>query len=670
MVRTSPRQGSSARLNTVRQQTKRFADRGALGPALLKLIDDLGLPATRERLSRVFAYGLSTGRPVSTDPPAQMVMNQLAKHSTDDSALARVLLIAFEDPADDEDAAGKIGLLLNFISTSTGDARIPPNNVPFVLSYFWAFRSKRYPTIWPSAASLTEFCTGLSLPKDDPVLRYQQFLSLVRDLEANSELFLEVASWWWETNPVFLDQVLVDRCRFGGIWPSEGDDGLVNARAMVRVADRAARLLAGHVSKAIGRSLSTQKLPEYWVKEEGQPRGDLWIDWRDQGHGGMGIRIWINQKGASIGLRPGRVRAGWVNEVAPVLESAKLPGYRLIGGRQSKYGEDVGHRGGDSGDVTYAKWYEPGALGDIDLGSELERVTRELRPLFNRLSDLADGILPDEAEPNPVEQDQLAPLVREFRDRGYPTPADEEDRADRAQFETLLAPEAIGLADPVPLRAIWNTGRYGSTGPMSILNTSVRDADPDELDRILDTLRFVCWGGDEEGPSDAERIDDVLDTSSRRYVRGLGESVTMKLLAICHPDRYLLVYPFAGPKGKKAILGVLGLPLPTGATRGEQQVGANDALRNRLDRFFPGDLLGMSKFLYWLLERGTISLKKPDGPARRFGSNGGPGRGIASRRVVSQRTGVAAAAEGTNNPLRSSWHRKDISCSQVGRSTH
>ena len=75
----------------------------------------------------------------------------------------------------------------------------------------------------------------------------------------------------------------------------------------------------------------------------------------------------------------------------------------------------------------------------------------------------------------------------------------------------------------------------------------MRDADEVEYERILRTLEYLCWG---EG-DDADRIDRVLDDPDYK-VRGLGETVIFKLLAICYPDRYLCVYPYSGESGKLA----------------------------------------------------------------------------------------------------------------------
>lgn len=88
--------------------------------------------------------------------------------------------------------------------------------------------------------------------------------------------------------------------------------------------------------------------------------------------------------------------------------------------------------------------------------------------------------------------------------------------------------------------------------------------------------------------------------------------MVLKLLAICKPDRYLPVFPYSGPKGKRRMLQLLGLP-QTSWTRpsGALQVQANDALRSRLDRLFPSDPWGMTQFLYWYAERES----QPDGNA-------------------------------------------------------
>ena len=101
---------------------------------------------------------------------------------------------------------------------------------------------------------------------------------------------------------------------------------------------------------------------------------------------------------------------------------------------------------------------------------------------------------------------------------------------------------------------------------------------------------------------DADRIDKVLNDPEYK-VKGLGESVILKLLAVCHPDRYLCVYPYSGKQGKLRMLRALELREPsTEATRGRKHVESNNRLWERLEPFFPGDPWGMMCFLYWYID--------------------------------------------------------------------
>ena len=91
------------------------------------------------------------------------------------------------------------------------------------------------------------------------------------------------------------------------------------------------------------------------------------------------------------------------------------------------------------------------------------------------------------------------------------------------RFADLLAADVIAMADPDELRRVWSTGRYGNPGPQATLNTTVRDADAAEYDRIIDAITQLCWG---EG-DDADRIDQILNAAETR-VRGLGEAVVLQ----------------------------------------------------------------------------------------------------------------------------------------------
>jgi 5-methylcytosine-specific restriction enzyme B len=523
----------------------------------------------------------------------QMFVNQLVNRSEDHGVLARILAGALALPRDDADAAAKTQALVDYVETIRVGAHPAPGHSNFLLSYFWGLENHaRWPVLWSSAAAYLEFSTGEPLPAT-PADRYGRYLALVRELDVDHDRFERVASWWEQTKPVLLDPVLTARCAFGLDSEAVEPEALAaNAAALVSVARHIGTQLVDEVSAAAGRSLAAKKPPKIW--KEDRPRSDLWADWSvRENWGGLGLRLWVNQNGAAIGLRPGWVRDGWFDEAAAAIDGADLVGFRLLSAPWSKYGDDVGFVGGMRGEFVYARWFDAEQLAELDVRAETTAVAAAVQPLLDELVQTASG------EEPPSTDDPLAPLVQWFREsRGYPRPADEQHKADREQFAALLEPDSIVLADSAELRRIWNTRQYGAPGPQSVLNTSLRDADAAEYDRIIDTLRFVCWG---EG-DDADRIDTVL-TDSAYTVKGLGESVILKLLAICHPDRYLPVFPYSGPKGKRRMLQLLGLGEPTAETRGQLQVRANDLIRQRLDRFFPGDPWGMAQFLYRYAER-------------------------------------------------------------------
>ncbi|MEO1061336.1 MAG: DUF4357 domain-containing protein [Actinomycetota bacterium] len=533
----------------------------------------------------------------------QMMLNQLVNRSDDPAALARLLADAFAKPTSLTDAVGKIDRVVEYVESIRVGAHPAPARVPFMLSYMWALADRgSWPVLWPKSVAFLEMLAGSSLP-DAAGERYRRLYERIREVTLDLEEFEQTASWWHDTRPVFLDEVLCDRAAYNlDRESSTPEQQFTNARALVGVATYLGNELVEEVSAAVGRSLTVGKPSPDWSDD--RARADLWVDWWAKDAPGLGMRVWVNDRGAAVALRPGLQRKGWYEEVAPVLSAADYPGCRVLGGAASRIGEDVGFFG-RPGEFVYGRWHDREELADLDLAEAVTTVSARLRPLFDQLLTLALG----EAATAPLDEDDpIEPLVTEFRaERNYPTPAIEEDQADRRRFAELLAPDAIALADIADLRRIWNTGRYGSPGPMPELNRSFRDASAAEYDSMIDSLRYLCWGDD----ADAVRIDKMLTDDALR-ISGLGESVIMKLLAITHPDAYIPVFPFSGPKGKRRMLQLLDLDEPTSTSRGELQVASNKALHNRLDRFFPGDALGMASFLYWYLQRGHEPEVEPD----------------------------------------------------------
>lgn len=521
----------------------------------------------------------------------QMLLNQLAKQTESSAALADLLIDVLSPPADSADAVRKINRLVDHIEEIRVGHHPAPGRAPFFVSYFWALADhETWPVIWTSGASFAEFLIGRSLPAA-PSERYEAFRTVIGVAAENNLDFEFVGAWWHDHHPVLLDGVLVERCAFGRDRDAVDPDALAsNADVLVGVAQHISTQLVDQVSASAGFTLQAAKPGKYWANKT--PRSDTWADWRAEPHE-LGIRLWITETGVLIGLNPGMIRAGWYDDAVEIIERSPVAGFEFVGARGSELGDGPSIVGGRSGQFVYARRYEPDALADLDVKGEVTGAAVALQPLLDELVAAAGGVVVESTDDDP-----LAEAVAQFRER-YPTPADEDHRAAREQFAQLIANDSIALADPAELRRIWNTQRYGGPGPQSILNTSLRDADAAEFDRISDSIRYLLWGDGD----DADRIDALLDQDGDRYVRGLGESVVMKLLAIARPDRYLPVFPYGGPKGKLAMLQMLGIDEPDSDTRGQLQVVANDLLRNRLGRFFPGDAWGAAQFLYRYAER-------------------------------------------------------------------
>lgn len=531
----------------------------------------------------------------------QMIINQIARQAPDREQAVDVLLDALATPADIEDACNKIRRLAAYLESIREGGQPSGKRAPFVASYYWALgQPNRWPAAWPRTAKYLAYVTGGD-DFDDQGDRYLELHRFAMEIDGDPVRLEEVAAWWDSDSPVVLDEVLCDRAALREEANKESDDParyLQNAGALVAVSSYLGPVLKNAVSDAAGRTLAAKKPSPMWTGD--WPRGDLWIDWRVPNTYGLGIRLWLNSHGIALGLRPYvDGSAGATGRIQQAIDSARVPGYEMLAGGRSSTGRQVGFVGGGTGEGIYARWIERSDLARLDLREEILRTAHDMAPLMGVLS--GDPIVD-------AEDDDLAEAVAQFKDStGFPTPSYEQERADQREFAQMLDAEEIELVDRKDLRRIWNSGRYGGTGPMPALNISVRDADEAEYQRIINTFSYICWG---DGPP-AERIDRVLEDDELR-VSGLGESVVMKLLAVTHPDRFLTVYPYGGSQGKVKMLRLLGLPLPDASSRGALQVAANDALRERLDRFFPDDPLGIGNFLYWFVEQPELPETEQD----------------------------------------------------------
>lgn len=522
----------------------------------------------------------------------QMIVNQINKMTSDSDASASVLLDALSTPSDLPDAMRKIRLLADHLESIRVGAHPSAKRAPFVASYYWGLDdAKSWPVAWPKSTDYVDFCTGGSGHADQGA-RYAELYRYATDFDGDPLRFELVAAWWANDRPVVVGDVLCDR----SLLREQADKDTAdpesyreNAQALVAVAKHIGASLEQQVAEAAGRTLKAHKPALMW--DGVWPRGDFWVDWRVPRTYGLAVRLWLNGRGLAIGLRPyADAEAGATDRALALVKNQSLAHYEVLAGGGSRAGRDVGFVGGGAGEVMYARWFDRREISSLDVRAEVLQAARDVAPLIAEMNGDATGDNDD---------DDLARVVAEFTTAtGYPTAGSEQDKADRRDFARFLDPEELAIVDPRDLRRIWGSGRYGSTGPMSVLNTTIRDANEAEYSRILSSFTYLCWGED----SPAVRIDNVLEDDELR-VKGFGESVMMKMLAVTHPDRFITVYPYLGPKGKLRMLKLLGITPPASSSRGEIQVASNDALRARLDRYFPGDPLGVGTFLYWFAER-------------------------------------------------------------------
>ena len=327
-----------------------------------------------------------------------MMLNQLVKRAEDPQELAQLLADVLTPPATTGQAAENIRRLVDYVESIRVGAHPASGHIPFMVSYFWGHADhERWPIMWATATTYIEYSTGESLPSD-MAERYLKFRDAVLELTSDFDQFEKTAGWRNETRPVFLDDVLCDRAALNLELDDSGPKHFTNARSLVSVATYLGNELVDDVAAALGRGLKVGKPPLEWDK--GYPRADLWVDWWSEDAPGLGMRVWVNERGAAIALRPALRRKGWRDEITPIIDAADYPGCRVLGGAQSRIGDDVGFAG-HKGEFVYGRWFDREELADLDLREAVTSVSAQLQPLFDELLALALG----ESASTPIEED-------------------------------------------------------------------------------------------------------------------------------------------------------------------------------------------------------------------------------------------------------------------------
>ena len=307
--------------------------------------------------------------------PGAMLINSLVKYTDGHASLARLLAAGLTPPRDRGSAAQKLDALVDHIERVKVGAHPMASNVAFMLPYFWALEQpERWPVFWRTSREFLESSTGASI-SGSPTERYLGFMDLVEEVDEDYERFTLVSWWAKDTDrsplPAFLDPVLSDRCTYGR--DPEAIPGELlksNAAVLVGIARHLRDVLAKDVPEVVDH-LGKPKVPRLeWRK--GRPRSDFWVDWRVQGLE-LGLRLWVNDHGAAIGVFPGLHTPGWTNDARDVVSQNMVEGFRLMGTQGSTEGDDVGFVG-RPGSFIYGRWYETDQLAGLDLRAEVRDV--------------------------------------------------------------------------------------------------------------------------------------------------------------------------------------------------------------------------------------------------------------------------------------------------------
>lgn len=359
----------------------------------------------------------------------QMFINQLVKYASNPGGMTEVLSDVLWPPSNNAEVSAKIRRLVAAVEKIKKGAHPAPGFVPFCLSFFWSLADRpRWPVFWQTAAKFVEFSTGQALPKA-PADRYAAYMDLVRQLDDDYERYERVAAWWNDRKPVFVDEVLVARCKFGmGIADEEDLAGrhselLVNAQALMGVAKNFGYSLKDEVADHLGRELKLVRPNRDW--RPGRPRADLWIDFHKQE---PGVRLWINHLGMAICLNPGigpREQYGgkgtekkWYDKTAEAADRLGVEDFEVMNVGGSKYGRDR-RLLGRAGSLVYGRWYDREQLHGLDLRSEFQEIIPQLRPVLDewlRLYHDGNGSPPPVPPPKPEEPDEelLVDLAEEL----------------------------------------------------------------------------------------------------------------------------------------------------------------------------------------------------------------------------------------------------------------
>lgn len=389
-----------------------------------------------------------------------------------------------------------------------------------------------------------------------------------------------------------------------------------NIQAALGEFDLFAKGMNEEIGERLVRDLVTSKTDTRVGYDSGQPyRADAYAIFTIERNMMMpSIRVWATPSGLAIGAHFGQKRYAESLEVARTLVGDVPDDAEFFDVRPHREGDRLRPAGSEPirGELFVGRWFEGGLTG-TDVGTRTLEKVSDLQSVFDRMVRAA-GEAPGTTDAG---DDDLGPLYEQFiSETGYPTDADRTNKAEREEMQGVISEDGLLAFDLHEFRRIFNTSRYGNPGPQSILNASLSQMSPEELDLFANNLEFLLRGS----ASVEDRINALMDQSDRG-VKGLGEAVITKLLAIDRPTEFIPIFVYRGPKGKARMLNLLnlreeGLDI---ADTGSRTVRSNELLRDRLASLFGDDVYGMARFLYWLSEREEVA-EEPEDEIDRIGN--------------------------------------------------
>ena len=233
--------------------------------------------------------------------------------------------------------------------------------------------------------------------------------------------------------------------------------------------------------------------------------------------------------------------------------------------------------------------------------------------------------------------DSLRALIERCRrEIGYPRSEDHKQKGAREEVVHVLLEESLDAAiakpdsfDLTSFRRIVSSA-YGGAGNQSQIN-SYLSAGVETIPPLARTIKHLLYGPGDE----VDRLDDVLDNAEWK-VKGFGEALATKCLAIVYADRWLPLFTYRGENGKRAVMRLPELPVEPlderGKSRAQLAKESNDALRNLLAPYYGDDSWGAMVFLFWLLKKreGDAELLPPEADVEDVGGRAPPAGGLGA----------------------------------------